>query len=65
MVDFLLIILKDLLLRRPELRLILMSAALEVELFSSYFGKAPLINIPVSQLLVCFTVFYRYFCFNR
>lgn len=46
--DFLLIVLKDLLHRRPELRLILMSATLNAELFSSYFGGAPRIHIPVS-----------------
>ncbi|KAK6153998.1 hypothetical protein DH2020_013637 [Rehmannia glutinosa] len=45
--DFLLIVLKDLLPRRPELRLILMSATLNAELFSSYFGVAPMIHIPV------------------
>ncbi|KAM7270596.1 hypothetical protein ACFE04_029810 [Oxalis oulophora] len=44
--DFLLIVLKDLLPRRPELRLVLMSATLDSELFSSYFGGAPIINIP-------------------
>lgn len=44
--DFLLIVLKDLLSRRPELRLILMSATLNAELFSSYFGGAPMIHIP-------------------
>ncbi|GFP86213.1 ATP-dependent RNA helicase dhx36 [Phtheirospermum japonicum] len=44
--DFLLIVLKDLLRRRPELRLILMSATLNAELFSSYFGGAPMIHIP-------------------
>ncbi|KAK3023562.1 hypothetical protein RJ639_044212, partial [Escallonia herrerae] len=44
--DFLLIVLKDLLPRRPELRLILMSATLNSELFSSYFGGAPMIHIP-------------------
>ncbi|CAI9113481.1 OLC1v1014092C2 [Oldenlandia corymbosa var. corymbosa] len=44
--DFLLIVLKDLLPRRPELRLILMSATLNAELFSSYFGSAPMIHIP-------------------
>lgn len=44
--DFLLIVLKDLLPRRPELRLILMSATLNAELFSSYFGGAPSIHIP-------------------
>ncbi|PSR87768.1 DExH-box ATP-dependent RNA helicase [Actinidia chinensis var. chinensis] len=44
--DFLLIVLKDLLPRRPELRLILMSATLDAELFSSYFGGAPMVHIP-------------------
>ncbi|XP_028099499.1 DExH-box ATP-dependent RNA helicase DExH3-like [Camellia sinensis] len=44
--DFLLIVLKDLLPRRPELRLILMSATLDAELFSSYFGGAPTVHIP-------------------
>ncbi|XP_019259324.1 PREDICTED: DExH-box ATP-dependent RNA helicase DExH3 isoform X3 [Nicotiana attenuata] len=44
--DFLLIVLKDLLPRRPDLRLILMSATLNAELFSSYFGGAPMIHIP-------------------
>lgn len=49
MADFLLIVLKDLLPRRPELRLILMSATLDAELFSSYFSGAPMIHIPVSN----------------
>ncbi|XWS35012.1 hypothetical protein CRYUN_Cryun21dG0088800 [Craigia yunnanensis] len=44
--DFLFIVLKDLLPRRPELKLILMSATLDAELFSLYFGGAPLIHIP-------------------
>ncbi|CAN0878208.1 DExH-box ATP-dependent RNA helicase DExH3 [Linum grandiflorum] len=44
--DFLLIVLKDLLPRRPELRLVLMSATLNAELFSSYFGGAPTLHIP-------------------
>lgn len=44
--DFLLIILKDLLPRRPDLRLILMSATINAELFSQYFGNAPTIHIP-------------------
>ncbi|KAM2195243.1 hypothetical protein ACFX1R_029262 [Malus domestica] len=47
--DFLLIVLKELLPRRPELRLILMSATLNAELFSSYFGGAPMIHILVSS----------------
>uniref|UniRef100_A0A2P2KT91 RNA helicase n=1 Tax=Rhizophora mucronata TaxID=61149 RepID=A0A2P2KT91_RHIMU len=44
--DFLLIVLKDILPRRPELRLILMSATLDAELFTSYFGGAPILHIP-------------------
>ncbi|KAK4280739.1 hypothetical protein QN277_012320 [Acacia crassicarpa] len=44
--DFLLVVLKDLLPRRPDLRLILMSATLNAELFSSYFGGAPTLHIP-------------------
>ncbi|KAG5133587.1 hypothetical protein JHK82_024775 [Glycine max] len=44
--DFLLIVLKDLLARRPELKLILMSATLDAELFSSYFNGAATMKIP-------------------
>ncbi|CAK7326664.1 unnamed protein product [Dovyalis caffra] len=36
----------DLLPYRPELKLILMSATLDAELFSSYFGGAPILHIP-------------------
>ncbi|KAG7961525.1 hypothetical protein I3843_09G021600 [Carya illinoinensis] len=43
--DFLLIILNDLLPRRPDLRLILMSATINADLFSKYFGNAPIIHI--------------------
>lgn len=48
--DFLLIVLKELLPRRRDLRLILMSATLNAELFSNFFGGAPVIHIPVSYL---------------
>ncbi|XP_023768072.1 DExH-box ATP-dependent RNA helicase DExH1 isoform X2 [Lactuca sativa] len=44
--DFLLIILRDLLPQRPDLRLILMSATINADLFSKYFGNAPTIHIP-------------------
>lgn len=44
--DFLIIILRDLLPRRPDLRLILMSATINADLFSKYFGDAPTIHIP-------------------
>lgn len=55
--DFLLIVLKDLLPRRPDLKLILMSATLNAELFSSYFGGAPAMHIPVS--LCTYLYFYH------
>ncbi|XP_020259877.1 DExH-box ATP-dependent RNA helicase DExH1 [Asparagus officinalis] len=44
--DFLIIILRDLLPRRPDLRLILMSATINADLFSKYFENAPTIHIP-------------------
>ncbi|ERM93582.1 DExH-box ATP-dependent RNA helicase DExH3 isoform X2 [Amborella trichopoda] len=44
--DFLLIVLKDILPRRRDLRLILMSATLNAELFSNFFGGAPTVHIP-------------------
>ncbi|KAH7434390.1 hypothetical protein KP509_06G015600 [Ceratopteris richardii] len=44
--DFLLVVLKDLLVRRTDLRVVLMSATLNAKLFSSYFNGAPLLHIP-------------------
>lgn len=44
--DFLLIVLKSLLQKRENLRLILMSATLNAKLFSEYFGGAPSTHIP-------------------
>ena len=44
--DFLLIILKDLRVLRPDLRIILMSATINAEKFCAYFGGCPLVNIP-------------------
>lgn len=41
--------LKALLPRRRDLRLVLMSATLNADLFSNYFGGAPVIHIPVSS----------------
>ena len=37
--DFLLMVLRDLLRRRPDLKLVLMSATLDADLFSRYFAK--------------------------
>ena len=44
--DFLIIILKDLLARRKDLKLVLMSATLNADSFSSYFGGCPVVSIP-------------------
>ena len=44
--DFLMMVLKDLVLSRPDLRVILMSATLNAKLFSEYFYDAPVIHIP-------------------
>ncbi|XP_048337698.1 putative ATP-dependent RNA helicase DHX57 [Sphaerodactylus townsendi] len=44
--DFLLLVLKDIMVQRPDLRIILMSATLNAELFSQYFNSCPVVNIP-------------------
>ncbi|XP_049284337.1 putative ATP-dependent RNA helicase DHX57 [Anopheles funestus] len=44
--DFLLLILKELLFKRTDLKVILMSATLNSNLFSSYFGDIPVLDIP-------------------
>ena len=44
--DFLLIILKDLLVRRKSLKLVLMSATLNAGTFSEYFFGCPTVSIP-------------------
>ena len=46
--DFLIIILRDLLPSRPDLRLVLMSATINAQLFSTYFNNAPMAHLPVS-----------------
>lgn len=44
--DFLLIVLREVLPRLPNLRLVLMSATINEDLFSNYFGGAPTIRVP-------------------
>ncbi|TDZ33876.1 putative helicase [Colletotrichum trifolii] len=44
--DFLLIILKKLILKRKDLRIILMSATVDAERFSKYLGGAPVLTVP-------------------
>uniref|UniRef100_A0A8C6V6M1 Putative ATP-dependent RNA helicase DHX57 n=1 Tax=Naja naja TaxID=35670 RepID=A0A8C6V6M1_NAJNA len=50
--DFLLLIMKDLMLQRPELRVVLMSATLNSNIFSQYFNSCPIVNIPGSTFPV-------------
>ena len=44
--DFLLVVLRDIIFRHPELRIILMSATIDTTLFSRYFGDCPVVEIP-------------------
>ncbi len=44
--DFLLIILKKLMLRRPNLKVVLMSATVDAERFSKYLDGAPVLQVP-------------------
>lgn len=44
--DFLLLVLKDLLVQRSDLKIILMSATLNANLFSEYFYNCPTVHIP-------------------
>ncbi|KIK28427.1 hypothetical protein PISMIDRAFT_673419 [Pisolithus microcarpus 441] len=44
--DFLLMVLKSLAQLKPELRIVLMSATLDAEKFSKYFGGCPVLHVP-------------------
>jgi len=44
--DFLLIVLKTLMHRRPDLKIVLMSATLDAERISAYFGGCPTLAVP-------------------
>ena len=44
--DFLLGVLRSLLGTRPDLRLVLMSATINIKLFSDYFNHAPVLQVP-------------------
>lgn len=44
--DFLLIVLKRLLIKRKDLKVVLMSATVDAERFSKYLGGAPVLNVP-------------------
>ena len=44
--DFLLIVLRKLLVLRPSLKVVLMSATVDAQRFSSYLGQAPILDVP-------------------
>lgn len=44
--DFLLIVLRTLLLSRPDLKVVLMSATVDAQRFSNYLDNAPIISVP-------------------
>lgn len=44
--DFLLIVLKELMIKRQDLKVVLMSATVDAERFSKYLGGAPVLNVP-------------------
>lgn len=44
--DFILVVLRDMVHTYPDLRVILMSATIDTTLFSDYFGKCPVVEIP-------------------
>jgi len=48
--DFLLILLREVLPRRPALRLLLMSATLDVDTFTKYFEGCPVLAVPAGPL---------------
>lgn len=65
--DFLLTILKDVVMRRSDLQLILMSATVDCHKFSNYFNRCPVVTIPgrtfpveVRGALVCFHLYTEY-----
>jgi ATP-dependent RNA helicase A len=47
--DFLLVVLRDMLHTYPDLRLVLMSATINTDLFSAYFGACPVVEVPGRQ----------------
>ncbi|RXK37048.1 hypothetical protein M231_05636 [Tremella mesenterica] len=44
--DFLLIVLKSLMVQRPDLKIVLMSATLDSDKLSNYFGGCPILSVP-------------------
>jgi len=62
--DFLMIVIRDLLGRRPGLKVVLMSATLNAEEFSAYFGKFSSFRPPeiLTELSLCYSIVYHGNC---
>lgn len=57
-----LIVLRDMIMLYPELRVILMSATIDTNLFTNYFGGCPVIKLegrtfPVQRMFICLQTF--------
>ncbi|KAK2151124.1 hypothetical protein LSH36_375g06066 [Paralvinella palmiformis] len=50
--DFLLIVIREMLVKHKNLKLVLMSAALNIQLFSNYFSGCPVINANIRGYLI-------------
>lgn len=57
--DFLMMVLRDLVTDRRDLRVVLMSATLNSKLFSSYFYDAPVIHIPGTVSIYISTAYFK------
>ena len=51
--DFILVLLKDMLMMNKDLRVILMSATIDTSLFSDYFGNCPIIEVSGKSYPIC------------
>jgi len=64
--DFLLIILQQVMKVRPDLKVILMSATLDADKFSSYFRHCPVLSIPgrTFPVEVCTTTIHLFYVYD-
>jgi len=53
--DFLLGIMKCIICQKPNLKLVLMSATINIELFSNYFAKE---NVKIIEVGICICIFF-------
>ncbi|PQE26304.1 helicase associated domain-containing protein [Rutstroemia sp. NJR-2017a BBW] len=64
--DFLLIVLRKLMVRRPDLKVVLMSATVDADRFSKYLDGAPVLNVPgLTQLIAKIAVDDRLIMYSK